>query len=180
MLLLASVAPPSSFHDVPPLVLYSTPMRWPPRPSTLPTPPTRPFDVMPTPAINVPRLASVGSKARLAIDSERCLSESGVQLAPPLCVTQMPPLVPPTYIVLASVGCGSTAWIAAPIVPLGGASLLWTVEAGPMLRPGPWLTKVCAIAQGAVARQRAAARSATADDAVKRRSMRGRAMAGST
>ena len=91
---------------------------------------------MPTPAIKVPRLGSVGSKARLAIDSERCLSLSGVQLAPPLRVTQMPPLMPPTYIVLGSVGCGSTAWIAAPTVPLGGASLLWAVKDGPMLMPG--------------------------------------------
>ena len=85
---------------------------------------------MPMPAINVPRLASVGSKARLAIDSERCLSLSGVQLAPPLRVTQMPPLVPPTYIVLGSVGCGSTAWIAAADRAVGRRVVALDVEAG--------------------------------------------------
>src|SRR5215207_4128937 len=148
-------------------------MRWPPRSSTLPTPPTRPFDVMPTPAINVPRLASVGSKARLAIDSERCLSESGVQLWPPLRVTQTPPLVPPTYIVLASVGCGSTAWIAAPMVPLGGASLLWMVAAGPTLRPGPWPMKVCAGAGSACAIQESAVRRVAEDRVVRRKSVLG-------
>jgi hypothetical protein len=48
---------------------------------------------MPVPASST--LGLVGSSARLAIDSERWLSLSGVQLAPPLRVTHTPPLTAP-------------------------------------------------------------------------------------
>jgi hypothetical protein len=62
------------------------------------------------PAISVLPVASVGSSARLAIDSEACLSVSDDHVVPPLFVTQTPPFADPTKIVFApKAGFGTTA-----------------------------------------------------------------------
>jgi hypothetical protein len=82
----------------------------------------KPFEVRPVPAIRT--LELVGSTLRLAIDSERWLSLSGVQVAPPLRVVHTPPLTAPIYIVFGLVGSVTIAWTAPETVPLGGASPL--------------------------------------------------------
>src|SRR6266545_6085195 len=153
------------------------PMRGPPRCVYSPEV-GKPFEVMPVPASST--LGLVGSSARLAIDSERWLSLRGVQLALPLRVTHTPPLVPPIYIVPALRGSVTIAWTAPETVPLGGASALWMVPLGPLLGEGPCGTNVWARATGVAVAQRAATRRAVKCDLVKGRSVRGRAMAGST
>ena len=59
-----------------------------------------PLAVSPVPAIKVLRVGSVGSKERLEIESDACLSVSGVQVVPPLVVFQMPPAGVPANNVL--------------------------------------------------------------------------------
>ena len=103
-------SPPSSFHDAPPCCCRARDAL---AAAILDTAgaATRPFDVMPT-RRSTCRGWDRSDRRPAAIDSERCLSDSGVQLAPPLRVTQMPQLVPRTYIV----GIGRMrqhAWIAA-------------------------------------------------------------------
>src|SRR5450631_3561386 len=129
------------------------PMRGPPRLAMSPLP-MKPFEVRPVPAIRT--LGLVGSTLRLAIDSERWLSLSGAQLAPPLRVTQTPPLVAPIYIVLGFVGSVTIACTAPETVPLGGASALWMVVVGPKPGDGPIGTKVWASAAVAQRLPRAA------------------------
>src|SRR5580700_7014071 len=141
------------------------PMRAPPRLATSPLP-TKPFEVRPVPAIRT--LGLVGSTARLAIDSERWLSLSGAQLAPPLRVTHTPPLTAPIYIVLGFVGSVTIACTAPATVPLGGASPLWMVAVGPKLGDGPCGTKVWASA--AVAHKLASAATSRVEPVVRGRS----------
>src|SRR5262249_40792304 len=98
---------------------------------------------MPTPAINVFPVGSVGSSARLAIDSEAWLSVSGVQVVPPLVVRQMPPLGEPMNIVGGpSAGSSKIACTAPATVPFGGASPLCTTSIGPNFGDGPCGIKV--------------------------------------
>jgi hypothetical protein len=76
---------------------------------------------MPTPAIKVLPLGSLGSSAMLAIDSEAWLPVSGVQVAPPLVVRQIPPLTPPMNIVCEpSAGSSRIVCTAPATVPFGG------------------------------------------------------------
>ena len=105
-----------------------------------------PLAVRPVPAIKVLRVASVGSKARLAIESVACLSVRGVQVVPPFVVFQIPPPGVPTNKVLTSTGStttGPTAPATFPFVPFVpfGASPLWTMSNGPKLGAGPCVTK---------------------------------------
>lgn len=48
------------------------------------------------PALASKFLLLVGSRARLAMEIDACLSVNGVQLVPPSCATQTPPLTAPT------------------------------------------------------------------------------------
>src|SRR5664280_2424690 len=57
----------------------------------LPTNGARPLEVSPAPAISVCRVPSVGSNAKLEIESVPRLSVDDVHLAPPFIVFQMPP-----------------------------------------------------------------------------------------
>src|SRR5262249_55093104 len=98
-----------------------------------------PFAVRPVPAIK--RLGSVGSKARLEIESVACLSVSGVQVVPPLAVFQMPPHGVPIKSVFAFKGSATTGPTAPATPPLGGGSPLWTMNVGPKLGEGPCVTK---------------------------------------
>jgi hypothetical protein len=96
------------------------------------------LDVMPTPAMIVRPVWSVGSSPRLAIEREACLSVSGVHVVPPSVVRKTPPLTEAANIVFApNTGSGRIAWIAPPAVPLGGASALCIVLMGPIRSPGP-------------------------------------------
>src|SRR5437016_14279363 len=93
-----SVAPPRGVQLLPPLLEYSKPSRRPPEPVKKhgPAAQTVPLAVRPVPAIKVLRVGSVGSRERLAIESDACLSVSGAQVVPPLVVFQMPPAGVPT------------------------------------------------------------------------------------
>ena len=98
---------------------------------------------MPTPAINVFPVGSLGSSARLAIEGEACLSVSGVQVAPPSVVRQMPPFTPPMNIVCGpSAGSSRIDWIAPATLPFGDASALCTTSLGPNFGDGPCGMKV--------------------------------------
>ena len=103
----ATVALPLGAAQVlPPSVLISRPVRKPPllikklgvpELKELGGPvPSDPADSRPVPAIHVLWVGSAGSSARLEIDSEVSWSVNGVQLMPPLWVTQTPPLTAPT------------------------------------------------------------------------------------
>jgi hypothetical protein len=71
------------------------------------------------------------------------LSVSGVQVAPPLVVRQMPPLTPPMNIVCEpSAGSSRIDWIAPDTVPFGGASALCATSIGPNFGDGPCGMKV--------------------------------------
>jgi hypothetical protein len=93
------------------------------------------------PAIKVLRVGSVGSKARLEIESVACLSVRGVQVTPPLVVVQMPPPTVPTKNLFAFSGSAITGPIAPVTVPFGGASALPATPARPKAGAGPWVTK---------------------------------------
>jgi hypothetical protein len=93
----------------------------------------------------------VGSRERLAIESDACLSVRGVQVVPPFVVFQIPPTGVPTNKVFASKGSATTGPIAPTAFPFGGASPLPTLIVGPKLGDGPcvtkfWLTWSCAAA----------------------------------
>src|SRR4051812_3314501 len=90
MLLSRKVAPPSSDQFVPPSTERSRPIMRP-----LLKPPTRPLETLPMPATIVLFEVSLGSKARLEIDSEVCLSLSGRHVVPALVVIHTPPLLAP-------------------------------------------------------------------------------------
>ena len=65
-------------------------------------------------------VGSVGSRPRLAIDSDACRSVSAVQVVPPSLVTKMPPLVEPAKIVFApSAGSGKNGLDRAGLGPVG-------------------------------------------------------------
>ena len=68
-----------------------------------------PFDVLPTPAIRVLRVGSVGSSVRLAMEREASLSVRGIQVVPPLVDFQMPPFTAPTYSVFGFPGSAAMA-----------------------------------------------------------------------
>src|SRR5215831_3042191 len=125
MLTPATVALPAGGAQVlPPSVLTRRPVRKPPPlrkkfgPAALPS---EPADVRPAPAIKVLWVGSVGSSAKLEIDSDAWLSVNGVQVVPPLRVTQTPPFTAPTYKVLGSLGSGATALMALASVPFRGS-----------------------------------------------------------
>src|ERR1700730_13698651 len=136
----ASVVTPSGIQVLPPSFEYSSPFRKPPEPvkrHATPGAQTLPLAVSPVPAIRVLRLGSVGSKARLAIESDACWSVSGVQVAPPSLVLQMPPAGVPMKNPFAFSGSAITCPIAPTTFPFGGASALWTMPVGPKLGAGP-------------------------------------------
>src|SRR5262249_25146595 len=127
-------AAPSEVQVLPPSFEYKRPFRSPPDPVKKhgPLRQTVPLAVRPVPAIRVLRLGSVGSKARLAIESVACLSVRGVQVTPPLVVDQMPPSTVPMKNLFASSGSAITG----PIAPVTSA-----LRMGPKAGAGPWLTK---------------------------------------
>jgi hypothetical protein len=139
-----NVAAPSEVHVALPSWEYNSPFRKPPEPVKKhePVEQTVPLALRPVPAISVLRLGSVGSKARLAIEVDACLSVSGVQVVPPLVVSQMPPAGVPAKNLLGFTGSAITGPTAPATPPFGGASPLWTVFVGPTLAAGPCVTNV--------------------------------------
>ena len=118
---------------LPPSCEYKSPFRRPPEPvkKHAPVEQTVPLAVSPVPAIKVLRVGSVGSRERLAIESDACLSVSGVQVVPPFVVFQIPPAGVPTNKVFASSGSATTGPTAPATFPFGGASRALDRAGGP-------------------------------------------------
>jgi hypothetical protein len=137
------LAAPSDVQELPPSCEYSKPFLRPPDPVKRHANAwqTTPLEVSPVPAIRVLRLGSVGSRERLAIESEACLSLKGVQVVPPSIVVQIPPFVVPIKNLFAFPGSATTGPIAPLTFPFGGASALRDTPVGPKAGAGPWPTK---------------------------------------
>ena len=171
MLLPASVAPPSSLQEDPPLVLYRMPMRGPPRLATSPLPPMKPFEVMPVPAIRTLGLRRIerkaGDRQRPLVVAERRPARAAIACHPDAAIGR------PDIHRVGVRRIGDDACTTPEVVPLGGASALWMVPTGPKLGDGPIGTKVWA---GAVVAQ-TLARAATSRAArVLRRRNRNKAI----
>src|ERR1700722_14408745 len=98
---------------------------------------------MPTPAMMVFPVESVGSRLRLTIDNEAWLLVSELQVAPLLAVIQMPPFGEAANIVPApSAGSSSTDCTAPASVPFGDLSAPPIQLKFPCSGPGPCEMKV--------------------------------------